>query len=88
MALFISAVPISIKWPSNCRQNPGFDSCRCKSAKAIFRGNSAARLPLSLGIGGYEYFHHYGAGSEPKAPSNAPALLQKAKAAGAGLRAL
>ena len=42
-------------------------------------------IPLSLGAGRYEFFHQYGAGIDRKSALNDPAILQKAKAAGAGL---
>jgi multimeric flavodoxin WrbA len=42
-------------------------------------------IPLSLGAGSYEFFHQYGTGIDRKSATNDPGILEKAKAAGAGL---
>ena len=42
-------------------------------------------IPMSLGAGHYEFFHQYETGIDRKTASNDAALLQKAKAVGAGL---
>lgn len=42
-------------------------------------------IPMTLGAGAYEFFHQYGADIDRKAALNDSALLEKAKAAGAGL---
>jgi multimeric flavodoxin WrbA len=42
-------------------------------------------VPFSLGAAQYEFFHQYGADIDRKAASNDPGLLERAKAAGAGL---
>ncbi len=42
-------------------------------------------IPLSLGTGNYALFHQYGAHLDRKAAQNDPDLLEKARAAGAGL---
>lgn len=39
-------------------------------------------IPLSLGAGSYAFLHQYGADIDPKAASNDPALLEKARQAG------
>ena len=44
-------------------------------------------IPLSLGAGKYEFFHQYGADLDRKAAANDATLLQRARAAGAGLMA-
>jgi putative NADPH-quinone reductase len=42
-------------------------------------------IPLSLGAQHYDFFHQYGADIDRQSAGNDPALLQKARAAGAGL---
>ena len=42
-------------------------------------------IPLSLGVGKYEFFHQYGAHLDRKAATNDAALLENARATGASL---
>jgi hypothetical protein len=42
-------------------------------------------IPLTLGAGHYEHFHQHGADIDRKAARNDPALLARARQAGAGL---
>ena len=42
-------------------------------------------VPMTLGAGKYDFFHQYAADIDRKAAVNDPALLERARAAGAGL---
>lgn len=42
-------------------------------------------VPITLGAGKYDFFHQYAADIDRKAAVNDPALLERARAAGAGL---
>jgi len=44
-------------------------------------------IPLSLGAGKYDFFHQHGADLDRKAAAKNPGLLERARAAGAGLLA-
>jgi len=44
-------------------------------------------IPLSLGAGKYDFFHQYGADLDRRAAANDAPLLERARAAGAGLLA-